>query len=154
MKKMTLKEFAEHVQTSVDAAQQEHILIIRDAVPIGVLLGIENKDEEDWRLEISSEFWRMIEKSRKEATVPLEQVEAELFGGKDLSCRYSMLIQWSDEDQVYVVTLPEFEAKTHGSTYEEAAKSGRKALESLIESYLEEAKALPEPVKLGSPLPV
>ncbi len=31
-------------------------------------------------------------------------------------CHYSMLIQWSEEDQVFVVSLPEFGrfAKTHG----------------------------------------
>jgi hypothetical protein len=39
--------------------------------------------------------------------------------------RYSMLIRWSDEDDVYIVTLPEFDhAKTHGETYEEAARQG------------------------------
>ena len=40
-----------------------------------------------------------------------------------MSLQYSMIIQWSDEDQVYIVHLPEFGpyAQTHGSTYEEAA---------------------------------
>ena len=44
---------------------------------------------------------------------------------------YSMVIQWSDEDQVYVVVLPEFEgAHTHGATYAEAARKGVEALQS------------------------
>lgn len=60
--------------------------------------------------------------------------------------RYSMLIQWSEEDQVYVVTLPEFHrAKTHGTTYETAARSGREAIELLVETYREEGRPLPAP---------
>ncbi len=37
---------------------------------------------------------------------------------------YSIMIQWSEEDQCFVVFLPEFEdvmqPVTHGETYEEA----------------------------------
>src|SRR5712691_3632885 len=65
--------------------------------------------------------------------------------------RYSMVIQWSDEDQVYVVTLPEFQGPhTHGATYEEASQRGLEALESLIEAYQAEGWPLPEPIKFGS----
>lgn len=61
--------------------------------------------------------------------------------------RYSMLIQWSDRDQKYLVRLPEWAHKvqqfvTHGDNYEEAAKNGREVLEMLIENEQEE---LPEP---------
>ena len=39
----------------------------------------------------------------------------------DNALRYSMLIQWSDEDQLYIVEVPELPGcKTHGKTYEEA----------------------------------
>lgn len=45
--------------------------------------------------------------------------------------RYSMLIQWSNEDHAYLVTLPEWEGRvlgpvTHGNTYEEALEHGRR----------------------------
>ena len=63
---------------------------------------------------------------------------------------YSMLIQWSEEDQAYLVALPEWEghlfnwdATTHGATYEEAARHGREVLELLVESAREAAQALP-----------
>jgi predicted RNase H-like HicB family nuclease len=60
-----------------------------------------------------------------------------------------MLIQWSDEDQAYVVTFPEFGGcRTHGETYEEAAKNGREVLELLIESAGEEGQPLPAPATL------
>jgi antitoxin HicB len=53
------------------------------------------------------------------------------------AARYTVVIQWSDEDQVYVVSLPEWGslAKTHGRTYEEAARNAREALELLIENH-------------------
>jgi predicted RNase H-like HicB family nuclease len=69
-----------------------------------------------------------------------------------MSSRYSMLIQWSDEDQCYVVTLPEFGGcMTHGDTYEEAARHGQEALESLIEADQAQGRALPEPALFTSP---
>ena len=54
---------------------------------------------------------------------------------------YSMLIQWSDEDQAYLARLPDWEhAKrilgpvTHRDTYTEAFKNGLEALEALVAS--------------------
>src|SRR5450432_2240532 len=46
---------------------------------------------------------------------------------------YFILIQWSDEDHVYLVTLPEWEGHTnipttHGATYEEALQHGQEVL--------------------------
>ena len=50
---------------------------------------------------------------------------------------YTMLIEWSNEDQIYIVTLPEFGnyCKTHGETYLEAAKNGEEVVEMLLESF-------------------
>lgn len=49
--------------------------------------------------------------------------------------RYAVVIQWSDQDQCYVVSLPEWGpyAKTHGDTYEEAARNAQEVLELLME---------------------
>ena len=63
---------------------------------------------------------------------------------------YSMTIQWSEEDGVYIVSFPEWEAAghvahTHGATYEEAVAHGREALELLIESAREIGAAMPSP---------
>src|SRR5437868_5864522 len=65
---------------------------------------------------------------------------------------YSMLIQWSDEDQAYLVRLPDWErAKrvlgpvTHGDTYAEALEHGLEALEALIASAHKHNEPLPEP---------
>lgn len=64
---------------------------------------------------------------------------------------YSMVIQWSDEDNCYLVHLPDFpfqQFHTHGDTYEEAAKHGQEVIESLIEWYQEEGKTLPIPKQI------
>jgi predicted RNase H-like HicB family nuclease len=46
---------------------------------------------------------------------------------------YSMIIQWSDEDQAYIVTVPELPGcRTHGETYEEAIQQGQDAIEGWI----------------------
>ena len=50
--------------------------------------------------------------------------------------RYPMVIVWSDEDNCYLVHLPDFpeqKFRTHGDTYEEAAKNGQEVLELLLE---------------------
>ena len=61
--------------------------------------------------------------------------------------RYSMLIQWSDVDEVYIVSFPEWGdlVHTHGESYEEAARSGQEVLEMLVEFRQENGEALPEP---------
>ena len=65
-----------------------------------------------------------------------------------MNYRYSMVIQWSEEDQLFLVRLPEFpwqEFHTHGKTYEEAAKNGQEVIEAFIEILQEEGHPLPEP---------
>ena len=65
-----------------------------------------------------------------------------------MKLHYSVVIQWSDEDQKYIVSLPEFGpyARTSGATYEEALKNGREVLELLIEDYQIRGKDLPQPL--------
>jgi len=64
--------------------------------------------------------------------------------------QYSMLIEWSEEDQAYLVTLPEWAQQvympaTHGATYDEAVKNGREVLEMLINDAKESGEPLPPP---------
>lgn len=65
-----------------------------------------------------------------------------------LAPHYSMLIAWSEADQAFLVTLPEWaehvtQPVTHGETYEEAVKNGREVLAMLIEDAQEEGAPLP-----------
>ncbi|MEO7020238.1 MAG: type II toxin-antitoxin system HicB family antitoxin [Ktedonobacteraceae bacterium] len=60
--------------------------------------------------------------------------------------RYSMIIQWSDVDQAYIVTVPELPGcRTHGSSYEEAIQQGQDAIESWIMAALADNDPIPAP---------
>jgi predicted RNase H-like HicB family nuclease len=48
--------------------------------------------------------------------------------------RYAMVIEWSDEDQLFLVSIPDFPgAHTHGRTRTEAAEMGEEAIASLLD---------------------
>ncbi len=61
----------------------------------------------------------------------------------NLRSHYSLVIQCSDEDQLFIVSFPEWGnlTHTHGATYDEAL--AKEVLELLIET--EEAKRQPTP---------
>lgn len=71
-----------------------------------------------------------------------------------MNSHYTIIIQWSDEDQCYVVSLPEWGdyCHTHGDTYEEALQNAREVLELLSESTLHDGNLLPKPQLLGQSL--
>ena len=59
---------------------------------------------------------------------------------------YSMNIQWDEDDQIYVVTVPELPGcRTHGSTYEEAVRQGQDAITSWIMVAQELRRPIPAP---------
>ena len=58
---------------------------------------------------------------------------------------YEIVIVWSEEDDCYLVHLPDFleqTYRTHGDSYEEAARNGEEVLQLLLE---EDGLALPKP---------
>jgi predicted RNase H-like HicB family nuclease len=61
--------------------------------------------------------------------------------------RYSMRIEWSNEDHVFVVSLPEWGdlVHTHGSSYAEAVQQGQSLIEELIAARRAHGEALPVP---------
>lgn len=79
MKETTLEQFTQAVQSYLEAAQQERILVTENGKPVALVVGLAHKDEEDWQLETSVEFWQMIEERRQRPTRRFEEVEATLF---------------------------------------------------------------------------
>lgn len=60
--------------------------------------------------------------------------------------KYSMTIEWSDEDQLYIVTVPELPGcRTHGSTYEEAVEQGQEVIEGWIDAARGWGRPVPPP---------
>ena len=80
----------------------------------------------------------------EEAEFP--EFTAEELAAADTS-HYSMVIQWSDEDHLYIVSLPEWgdTIHTHGHTYVEAAEMGREVLALLILGARQDGHPLPAP---------
>jgi antitoxin HicB len=66
-----------------------------------------------------------------------------------MSHHYTIKIQWSDEDQCFVVFLPDFtnvmQPCTHGDTYEAALQNAQEVIELLIESTIADGTPLPLP---------
>lgn len=62
--------------------------------------------------------------------------------------KYKMVIEWSNEDNCFLVGFPDFvgqQWRTHGDTYAEAVANGEEALESLILAYEATGESLPNP---------
>lgn len=67
--------------------------------------------------------------------------------------RYSMTIHWSEEDQLFLVTVPEFVGRvlmpcTYGKTREEALQNGEEVIEMYTEAWQAEGEPIPEPIVL------
>ncbi|MGH2514932.1 MAG: type II toxin-antitoxin system HicB family antitoxin [Ktedonobacterales bacterium] len=68
---------------------------------------------------------------------------------------YSMLIEWSNLDDAYIVSFPELEranflVNIHGATYMEAAQKGQEVLADLLTWANAEGKTLPAPALFDS----
>ena len=68
-----------------------------------------------------------------------------------MNYRYSLIIQWSEEDQLYLITIPEFlqlvmQPCTHGENYEEAVRNAQEAIESYLAYCQEEGITPPQPM--------
>lgn len=71
-----------------------------------------------------------------------------------MNSQYTIIIQWSDDDQCYVVSLPEWGefCHTHGDTYTEALANAQEVLEMLITSALANNEPLPAAQLFGKSL--
>jgi len=66
-----------------------------------------------------------------------------------------MIVQGSDEDRLFLVTIREFADRvvmpcTHGQTREEAIHNGEEVIEMYLEAWEAKGESLPEPSTLQS----
>jgi prevent-host-death family protein len=78
MKKVSVEQLSKETPALVSIAQSERVVITSNGKPSAVLLGIENKDEEDHALERDDVFWKMIRARRKQKTIPLAVAKVKL----------------------------------------------------------------------------
>jgi predicted RNase H-like HicB family nuclease len=62
------------------------------------------------------------------------------------SIQYSIVIQWSDRNEAYLVNVPELPGcHTHGDTYQEALKNALEVIELWIEAAEKDGLPIPSP---------
>ncbi|HEX9989161.1 MAG TPA: type II toxin-antitoxin system HicB family antitoxin [Chloroflexia bacterium] len=87
-----------------------------------------------------------MSKPKMRKTVTSEEQDAITAGITEYHHRYSMIVEWSDEDNVYIVTVPELSGcRTHGATREEAVRQGQDAIDGWIESAQADGEVVPAP---------
>jgi len=70
--------------------------------------------------------------------------------------QHTMIIQWSDEDQLFLVTIPEFADRAvipypQVKTNEKAIRNGEEVIEMYLEAWQAEGESIPEPNTLQIP---
>ena len=69
--------------------------------------------------------------------------------------KYTIVIQWSAQDNRFDIFLPDFEdimqPVTNGKTYQEALKNAQEYLELIVEFAVDEGRPLPTPKQLFQP---
>ena len=59
--------------------------------------------------------------------------------------KYSMIMSWSEEDQAYIISVPELPGcMADGKTPEEAVRNAEEVIELWIESAREDGEEIPE----------
>ena len=81
MKTISDLEAQDDLKNVLDSAQEERVVITRNGKPTAVVLGLESHDAEDLQLAGSQDFWRMIERRRRQgASISLAEAKARLEG--------------------------------------------------------------------------
>ncbi|MCC6695041.1 MAG: type II toxin-antitoxin system HicB family antitoxin [Candidatus Hydrogenedentes bacterium] len=63
-----------------------------------------------------------------------------------MSIKYELIIYWSEEDQSFVVEVPELPGcMADGETYEKAAANAQTSIQEWIETARELGRPVPEP---------
>ena len=63
-----------------------------------------------------------------------------------MSIKYELIVYWSEEDESFVVEVPELPGcMTDGKTYEQAVANSRQVIEEWIETAHDLGRPVPEP---------
>jgi antitoxin (DNA-binding transcriptional repressor) of toxin-antitoxin stability system len=63
------------LDTCVQEAQRERLIITRDGIPVALMVGLEGLDEEQVQLGSSDEFWRLLAERRRQRTMSRAELE-------------------------------------------------------------------------------
>ena len=80
MKTVNVRTLQRKVRKSVKASQKDSVVVTRNGKPAAVIIGLEGQDWESVVMETSAPFWSMIQRRRKEKTLPWSEVRKRLRG--------------------------------------------------------------------------
>jgi antitoxin (DNA-binding transcriptional repressor) of toxin-antitoxin stability system len=66
------------LNTCVDEAQRERVVLTRNGKPVALVVGVEGMDDEQLQLGSSGKFWELIAKRRTQRTLSRAQLEQRL----------------------------------------------------------------------------
>lgn len=78
MKTMTVYEAKNHFSRALRVAAKDVVIVTRRGKPVAAIQSITEDDLEDFLLERSEKFWKMIERARKGKSVSLEAARKRL----------------------------------------------------------------------------
>lgn len=78
MKTINVRNLQKKIRICVDRSQKDHIVVTRNGEPTAVIIGVKGMDWERLALQMSSSFWKAIEKRRKEKTISLHELKKSL----------------------------------------------------------------------------
>ena len=64
-----------NLDTCIDRAQRDRVVITRDGKPVALIVGIEGMDEEQIQLGSSDKFWKLVTEWRQEKTMSRAELE-------------------------------------------------------------------------------
>ncbi|MBI3696246.1 MAG: hypothetical protein HY238_15590 [Acidobacteria bacterium] len=70
------------LESCVNQAQQERLIITRKGRPVALVVGVEGLDPEQLELGSSDRFWKLIAQRRKQKTMSRAQLEQKVDHGK------------------------------------------------------------------------
>ncbi len=70
------------LETCVNEAQRERVVITRKGKPIALIVGVAGMDQEQLRLGSSDKFWKLITTRRAEKAIDRSKLEGKLRGKK------------------------------------------------------------------------
>jgi prevent-host-death family protein len=78
MKTISVRDLQKKIRASVDAAQEDDLVITRNGKPAAVLVGVEGQDWESVFLQTNPLFWKLIEKRRREKSISMREMRKRL----------------------------------------------------------------------------
>ncbi|MEO8249382.1 MAG: type II toxin-antitoxin system HicB family antitoxin [Burkholderiales bacterium] len=100
--------------------------------------------ESTWQRSLTCNLWEA--RQRRIKSNKSGEFWSSTFWGVVMSMKYELIIFWSDDDQSFVVEVPELQGcMADGGTYEQAVANAKKVIAEWIETARELGRPIPEP---------